>query len=60
MAAFAIGLIGDKSGREPLIAALGDPSLLVQGSAAESLGLGRIRDEEIPPPPAQVGQWRTE
>jgi putative two-component system response regulator len=30
------------------------------GTAAESLGLGRTRDEEIPPPPAPVGQWRTE
>jgi len=30
------------------------------GIAAESLGLGRVRDEEIPPPPAPIGQWRTE
>src|SRR3954464_5798102 len=30
------------------------------GVAAESLGLGRIKDEEIPPPPAPIGQWRTE
>jgi len=28
--------------------------------AAESLGLGRTRDEDIPPPPAPIGQWRTE
>jgi putative two-component system response regulator len=28
--------------------------------AAESLGLGRTREEEIPPPPAPMGQWRTE
>jgi putative two-component system response regulator len=28
--------------------------------AAESLGLGRTREEEIPPPPAPIGQWRTE
>jgi putative two-component system response regulator len=28
--------------------------------AAESLGMGRTREEEIPPPPAPVGQWRTE
>jgi putative two-component system response regulator len=28
--------------------------------AAESLGLGRTRDEDIPPPPAPMGQWRTE
>src|SRR5262249_36523810 len=39
MAAFAIGLIGDKSGRDPLIAALGDASPVVQGSAAAALGL---------------------
>ena len=30
------------------------------GVAAESLGLGRVKDEEIPPPPAPIGQWRTE
>ncbi len=30
------------------------------GVAAETLRLGRTRDEEIPPPPAPVGQWRTE
>ena len=28
--------------------------------AAESLGLDRTRDEDIPPPPAPMGQWRTE
>src|SRR5712692_345483 len=28
--------------------------------AAESLGLGRTREEDIPPPPAPMGQWRTE
>ncbi len=28
--------------------------------AAENLNLGRIRDEDIPPPPAPFGQWRTE
>ena len=39
MAAFALGLIGDKRARDPLVAALGDPSPLVQGSAAEALGL---------------------
>jgi putative two-component system response regulator len=30
------------------------------GRAAEALGLGRTRDEDIPPPPAPFGQWRTE
>jgi HD-GYP domain-containing protein (c-di-GMP phosphodiesterase class II) len=30
------------------------------GIAAESLNLGRTRDEDIPPPPAPMGQWRTE
>ena len=30
------------------------------GLAAENLGLGRTRDEDIPPPPAPIGQWRTE
>src|SRR5581483_1353458 len=39
MAAFALGLLGDASAREPLTAALNDPSPLVQGSAAEALGL---------------------
>jgi HEAT repeat protein/cyclophilin family peptidyl-prolyl cis-trans isomerase len=39
ISAFALGLIGDKSAREPLVRALADPSPLVQGSAAEALGL---------------------
>ena len=39
MAAFALGLIGDRSARDPLVAALADPSPLVKGSAAEALGL---------------------
>jgi putative two-component system response regulator len=30
------------------------------GIAADSLGLGRTREEDIPPPPAPIGQWRTE
>jgi len=30
------------------------------GVAAETLNLGRTREEEIPPPPAPMGQWRTE
>ena len=39
MAAFALGLLGDASARDPLVGALADPSPLVQGSAAEALGL---------------------
>ena len=39
IAAFALGLIGDKSARDPLETALTDSSALVQGSAAEALGL---------------------
>jgi cyclophilin family peptidyl-prolyl cis-trans isomerase len=39
MAAFAIGLIGDRSGRDVLIGALNDEHPLVKGSAAEGLGL---------------------
>jgi cyclophilin family peptidyl-prolyl cis-trans isomerase/HEAT repeat protein len=39
MAAFSMGLIGDRSAVEPLRAALRDPSALVQGRAAEALGL---------------------
>jgi HEAT repeat protein/cyclophilin family peptidyl-prolyl cis-trans isomerase len=39
MAAFALGLIGDRSARDPLIAKLADPSPLMKGSAAEALGL---------------------
>jgi putative two-component system response regulator len=30
------------------------------GKAANNLNLGRTREEDIPPPPAPVGQWRTE
>lgn len=39
MAAFAMGLIGDASAVEPLTGALKDPSPVVQGRAAEALGL---------------------
>jgi cyclophilin family peptidyl-prolyl cis-trans isomerase/HEAT repeat protein len=39
MAAFALGLLGDRSARDALIAALGDPEPVVKGSAAEALGL---------------------
>jgi cyclophilin family peptidyl-prolyl cis-trans isomerase len=39
MAAFALGLIADASARAALQKALGDPSALVQGRAAEALGL---------------------
>jgi len=30
------------------------------GLSAEALNLGRTREEDIPPPPAPIGQWRTE
>ena len=30
------------------------------GRAAVTLNLGRTREEDIPPPPAPLGQWRTE
>ena len=39
MAAFAIGLIGDPAGAPPLTAALVDRDPLIQGRAAEALGL---------------------
>ena len=39
MAAFALGLIGDRSAEEALVAALLDPQALVQGRAAQALGL---------------------
>ena len=39
MAAFAIGLIGDAAGAEPLMTALTGPDPLIQGRAAEALGL---------------------
>lgn len=39
MAAFALGLVGHASGRTPLLAALKDPSAVVQGRAAEALGM---------------------
>lgn len=39
MAAFALGLIGDVSGTDALLAALADSDPLVQGRAAEALGL---------------------
>jgi putative two-component system response regulator len=32
----------------------------VIGQAAENLNVGRTREEDIPPPPAPFGQWRTE
>src|SRR5581483_2027207 len=38
MAAFALGLLSDKSARDALLKALADPSPLVQGSAAQALG----------------------
>ena len=28
--------------------------------AAENLNMGRTREEDIPPPPAPMGQWRLE
>src|SRR6202035_4615309 len=34
-----VGVLGDQRARDPLVAALADPSPLVQGSAAEALGL---------------------
>ena len=39
MAAFALGLIGHASARTPLLAALKDASPMVQGRAAEALGM---------------------
>ena len=39
MAAFALGLIGDRRAAPPLTNALADPSPIVKGSAAEALGL---------------------
>ena len=39
MAAFALGLIGDPSARDPLLKLLDDERDLVKGSAAEALGL---------------------
>lgn len=39
MAAFAMGLIGDASAAPALMAALNDPDALIQGRAAEALGL---------------------
>ena len=41
MAAFALGLIGEGAATDALIAALKDPSPLVQGRAAEALGCHR-------------------
>lgn len=39
MAAFALGLVGQRAAVEPLRAALNEPSAVVQGRAAEALGL---------------------
>ena len=39
MAAFALGLIGDPAARPALQTALADPNPLVQGRAAEGLGM---------------------
>jgi HEAT repeat protein/cyclophilin family peptidyl-prolyl cis-trans isomerase len=52
MAAFALGLIGDRSAREPLIGALADPAPVVRGSAAEALGL--LGDASAAPAIAKV------
>ncbi|MFN7915988.1 MAG: HEAT repeat domain-containing protein [Vicinamibacterales bacterium] len=38
MAAFALGLIADRSARDPLVTALADPAPVVRASAAEALG----------------------
>ena len=45
MAAFALGLIGDPAARPALIAALKDPNAVVQGRAAQALGLMGDRTE---------------
>ncbi len=45
MAAFALGLIGAQNGRTPLLTALADPNAIVQGRAAEALGLIGSRDD---------------
>jgi putative two-component system response regulator len=38
-----------------------DPQLIaLLAKAADALGMGRLTEAEIPPPPAPVGQWRTE
>jgi len=38
-----------------------DPQLIeLVAKAADELGMARTRDEDIPPPPAPMGQWRTE
>ncbi|HUE86793.1 MAG TPA: HEAT repeat domain-containing protein [Vicinamibacterales bacterium] len=39
MAAFALGLIGDAQAADPLLTALADPDPLVQGRAAEAIGM---------------------
>ena len=51
MAAFALGLIGDRRARDPLVTALDDPSPMVQASAAEALGL-------LGDPAAAAADWR--
>ena len=37
-----------------------DQLVVLVEKAANALNLGRTRDEDIPPPPAPMGQWRTE
>ncbi len=38
-----------------------DPQLVaLVAKAAETLGMGRLNEADIPPPPAPIGQWRTE
>ena len=38
-----------------------DPQLVgLVERAANALNMGRTREEDIPPPPAPIGQWRTE
>jgi cyclophilin family peptidyl-prolyl cis-trans isomerase/HEAT repeat protein len=46
MAAFALGLIGDPAARPALTAALSDPNPIVQGRAAQALGMAGERTEE--------------
>jgi cyclophilin family peptidyl-prolyl cis-trans isomerase/HEAT repeat protein len=54
MAAFALGLIGDRSAVEPLRGALNDSSPVVRGRAAEALGL--LNDQESATTIAQMAR----
>ena len=65
MAAFALGLIGQASAADALVAALADADPLIQGRAAEALGLighkpaaAAIGDDDVGARQRRRARWR--